>query len=231
MKFIKKSFFSIFRRKSFVVYTAIFGDYDDLKNQEIKSEKYDLYCFTDNKNLKSKNFKIIYQKPTNQDSVRSAKIFKILPHKFLPQYEYSLWIDGSVLIKNPDLNLLIEKYLNNSDSALFKHPDRDCIYDELEACIKLKKDEPAIMKKQIEKYRNENYPVHNGLAACTIILRRHNSKKIKELGESWWNEIERGSKRDQLSFNYIAHRNNVKYQEIDGVLWDNNYFKILKHLK
>jgi hypothetical protein len=95
----------------------------------------------------------------------------------------------------------------------------------------LKKDDPEIMLNQVNKYKIEGYPVHNGLAACTIILRRHNSPEIVKLGEDWWTEIKNNSKRDQLSFNYVAWKNKVSHSVIEGVLWDNTYFKVMGHLK
>ncbi len=230
MGFINK-IIRLFKKNRIVVYTAIFGDYDDLKNQEVKIEGVDFYCFTDNKNLKSDLFKIILIKPEYDDNTRNAKIFKILPHNFFPQHEYSLWIDGSVIIKDLNLKEFINRYLVNNNIALFKHPDRDCIYDEVNACIDAKKDDPDIMLEQVNNYRLEGYPVHNGLAACAIIARRHNNKDIIKLDEDWWVEIKKYSKRDQLSFNYVAWKNKVSYSVIEGILWDNAYFKVIGHLK
>ena len=39
--------------KEYVVYTAIFNNYDKLINSNIKNDKIDFLCFTDDKNLKS----------------------------------------------------------------------------------------------------------------------------------------------------------------------------------
>ena len=36
-----------------------------------------------------------------------------------------------------------------------------------------------------------------------VILRRHNEKDCVRVMEDWWTEIKYGSKRDQLSFNYV----------------------------
>ena len=42
--------------------------------------------------------------------------------------------------------------------------------------------------------------------------------------ETWWNEIKYNSKRDQLSFNYIAWKNNLKFNYIEADARDNKYF-------
>ena len=43
-----------------------------------------------------------------------------------------------------------------------------------------------------------------------MILRRH-TDAIRRLNEAWWNEIVRGSRRDQLSFNYVAWKLGLSY--------------------
>ena len=43
--------------------------------------------------------------------------------------------------------------------------------------------------------------------------------------ENWWTEIKYNSKRDQLSFNYVAWKHKVKFNYIEGDSRDNQYFK------
>ena len=47
--------------------------------------------------------------------------------------------------------------------------------------------------------------------------------------EDWWSEIKYNSKRDQLSFNYIAWKNNFKFNYIPGQTRNNKYFDYIKH--
>ena len=60
---------------------------------------------------------------------RSCGSHKVLAHRFF-ETQYSLWVDGSIRI-NVDIRALIDRYLDGADLALFMHPDRDCLYDEL----------------------------------------------------------------------------------------------------
>jgi hypothetical protein len=212
-----------------VVYTAIYGDKDDLKEPSVGLEGCSFVCFTDNKYLKSKVFDIRVCPSIGSDPVRSAKIFKVLPHWFFPDYEYSLWLDGSVIMKRGDIRALMDNYLREHNMALFAHPDRDCIYDEAEACITLQRDDAEIIREQIEQYRSEGYPPHNGLVATGIILRRHLSTDVIRADEDWWAQILRFSWRDQLSFNYVAWKNNFMWVTIEGNLWDNDYFRVTSH--
>lgn len=212
-----------------VVYTAIYGNKDTLKEPEVKLEGCKLVCFTDDKHLKSKSFDIRVYPSIDSDPTRSAKIFKILPHWFFPDYEYSLWIDGSVIIKRGDIRALVDRYLREHNIAFFAHPDRACIYEEAETCIALQCDQTAAIRQQMEQYRSEGYPPHNGLVATGIVLRRHSSPCVIRADEDWWAQILRFSRRDQLSFNYVAWKNDLRYATIEGRFWDNDYFRITSH--
>lgn len=212
------------KKNNIVVYTAIFDFYDDLETPSHRLENCDLVCFTDDPQLKSGFFDIRLCKRIFIDPARDSKMYKILPHYFFPDYEYSVWIDGSVIIKTDDIYGLVKKYLDRSDWAVFSHPKRDCIYDEMEICSEMLKDDPEIMKRQMEKYKEAGYPAHNGLVQNTMLLRRHNSPAVIRVDEDWWREVEMLSNRDQLSFNYAAWKNNFQYELMDGSVRNNKYF-------
>jgi len=214
-------------KNKIAIYTSIFGNKDNLKEQ-IKFDNVDYYCFTDNKELKTNTFTIKYVPATSVDSVRSAKIFKILPHIFLKDYEYTIWIDGNIIITSRFLELL--EYLKEGDMALYKHPDRDCVYQEAAACVKRNKDNHLTVKMQIKQYHKEGYPQHNGLNTAGVILRRNSSENVQKINMAWWEEIKNHSRRDQLSFNYVLWKNKLNIVTIDLPYEHGNlFFKILKH--
>ena len=218
-------------RDRIVVYTALYGERDDLKDPLMPQDDCSFVCFTDSKNLVSDVFDVRVYPRINFDPVRCARFFKLLPHLFFQDYEYSIWIDGSVLIKRAGLNGLVEKHLHDSDIAMFRHSERDCVYDEGFACISCGIDSSLTINDQLNRYRNEGYPSHNGLVATGIILRRHSSPDVIRADTDWWNEVVRGSYRDQLSFNYVAWKNNLNFETIDGKIEDSQYFKVLNHAK
>ncbi|MGB5943064.1 MAG: glycosyltransferase domain-containing protein [Leeuwenhoekiella sp.] len=208
-----------------VVYTAIFGDYEGLVPQRPQTG-FDYVCFTDNPNLKAKPWNInVCTPPVKNDPTRANRHVKILVHQYLWEYENSVFIDGNFLIIG-DMSKLIEKYLANQSMAAFSHTEtsdpRDCLYSEYEALIKIGektgnyRDDPEIMAAQIKRYREEGYPQHRGLIKGGVLLRKHSSAKMIQVMEDWWKEIEKGSKRDQLSFNYAAWKNDFTYETIPG---------------
>ena len=223
-----------------VIYTTIFGGYDNLVEPQYKPEGWDFICFTD-VDLKSDTWKIIKKPLVYTDNTRTAKRFKVLPHEYLNEYDYSIFIDGNMTVRG-DTNDLISKYLSDSNVAFFNHAENvldpnNCIYNEAEYIFHLGKknngnykDNPELIKKQMTRYFNEGYPQSNGLITGMVILRKHNEVDCKKVMCKWWEEIKYNSKRDQLSFNYSAWKTGVKFNYMDGDSRDNKYFVSLgKH--
>jgi GT2 family glycosyltransferase len=211
-------------KNSIVVYTAITDDYDDLKEQPetAKTENIEFVAFM-NSEKESKTW--MYSPICNEfkDSNRNAKIHKVMPHLFFPEKEYSLWIDGSVHIDFPfSVEKLIEIYLADCDLAVFNHPDRNCIYQEANACLARKLDDPEVIRRQVQRYTQNGYPANNGLCECSVLLRRH-TPEIQKFNEMWWNEIKNGSRRDQISFNYCVEKLGLKIRLFPGDLRKTNF--------
>jgi len=104
-----------------------------------------------------------------------------------------------------------------------KHDLRDCMYDELQACIDLRKDSAEKMTAQVNKYKKEDYPHHNGLVMTGCMVRSHHDPLVIETMEAWWKEVKQNSFRDQLSFNYSAWKTGIQPALIshEDVLVDN----------
>jgi hypothetical protein len=193
-----------------VVYSAIFGNKDEIKEIEPQylADNVDALMFTDNKNLKSKSFRVIHVKPRFSDSPHlSSRYYKILPHRFMNafnQYGCSLWIDGNRRL-TCDPNILL-KSINKNPIAVGTHhrTEKRDAYDEAEHCIKLRKDDPKKIKAQVNFYKSEGMPKKFGLWGCPIMLRNHNDQRCINFCERWWDELLLRSKRDQISFPYVV---------------------------
>ena len=57
-----------------------------------------------------------------------------------------------------------------------------------------------------------------------VIIRRHNDLDGIKVMEQWWSEICYNSKRDQLSFNYSAWKQGIRFNYISGDSRNNKYF-------
>ena len=213
-----------------IIYTSVFGGYDKVVEQ--KSSGWDWKCFSEENSL-----------PIYEDNNRNAKRFKILPHRYFQDYEYSVFIDGNMTVRG-NLDDLIDKYLSDTNVAFFSHGNnhldaRNSAYDEAQTIFDLGeknmkvspergilnyKDNPYVIQKQMERYRILRYPANDGLITGMVILRRHNEADCIKTMEDWWTEIKYNSKRDQLSFNYCAWKNDLKFNYMDGDSRDNKYF-------
>lgn len=218
--------------KNMVVYTAIFGGYDGLLPQTRK-KGVDYVCFTD-RPLKSKSWKIVQTEPSFQDPVRCARMFKVNPHKFLPEYERSIWIDGNYLVRGR-LVSWAQELLDQKPVWVFDHNQcpadkRNCVYLEHQAIVEMfkesghKKDDLVVMEQQMRKYKQAGYPEDNGLIFSAVVLREHHHPEVIKTMELWWEEIKNGSRRDQLSFNYAAWKNKLDFGIVNGDLRRHKYF-------
>lgn len=208
-----------------VIYTAIFGNELGLIPQP-KLAGFDYICFTDQLHLKAKPWKVIHvETPFPEDLTRSNRYLKILAHKFVKNYETSVYIDANFLIVG-DLNQLMQACLSAYSMVVFNHaftvPDnRDCIYEEAQAINALRekgiynKENSAAVERHINFLRSENYPENYGLIKGGFLLRKHNAEDVIKVMEDWWFMIENYSKRDQMSFNYVAWKNNFEFKFID----------------
>ena len=142
-----------------VVYTSIFGDYDEKQEQRVSG--WDWKCFDETNSVK------IYS-----DDNRNAKKFKVLPHRYFGiDYEYSIFIDGNMKVVG-NIDELIDKYLSDANVAFYSHNHntldaRNCPYDEARTILALGeknmkitpergilnyKDNPYLIKKQMDRY-------------------------------------------------------------------------------
>ena len=208
-----------------VIYTAIFGNKDTLKDPLYRQPDCDYVCFTDNQEVKSSVWDIVLVEKKFEDPVRCARYYKVLPHLHLQKYSISLWVDANFLICSP-----LEEYfaiLGEQANILgFQHDQgRNCIYDEAEAVIRINKDDPDIVREQMKKYTLEGFPKSFGLSTTAVLLRRHNESDVMEFCNLWWEEIRNHSRRDQLSFFYCKWKCNTKMYMLKYPNYDIRYNK------
>jgi hypothetical protein len=217
-----------------VVYSVIIGKYDKILTFK-KQEGYNYFLFAD-QNYKNTNWTIIsiskLIEKTNISKIKMTRYFKLFPHLFFKDYELSIYIDASFIVKG-NLNELLIKTLNPSfDIYFLQHPSRNKILQEFSAVQRGKRDKLEIINLVKKRYKKENFPDNLGLTENCIIIRRHNNKKVIKLMKIWWNEIKNNSYRDQLSLNYAIWKlnSNLKlYYLSKRFILD--YFSYKKHKK
>jgi len=192
------------------VYTSIIGTIDDPR----------------------KDIKIFSEYNKFVKPVMNAKVYKILPHKFL-NCDVSIWLDGNIYLKIPPEEL-VEQWLEDYDMVVFRHPNRDCVF--VEAMVarqvpKVNSDPDAVksIDEQIKDYKLRNIPENMGLYETGVIVRRHN-EQVKRFNEAWWAEICRYSQRDQLSFPIVLKEVPLKLKIIESDVRRNEFFTYKGHI-
>jgi len=202
-----------------------------VKNPIFKNSDFDYIMFVDTETYRAQ--KIILDRSHWEVIVIDSKIegklqakeIKINPEKFLKEYDFSIYIDGSFSQIN-DANLLVES--SRYTYQMCSHPRRNCLYEEAAVCHKQGLDDTSVIGRQINKYKNDGYPTSNGLCMGGIIARKHN-RKTKRINQAWWCEIQKGSIRDQLSINYVLWKLNENIGISDYEESVKNIFRIHQH--
>jgi len=165
-----------------IAYTAIMGGKDRLRD--------DIKVFTEFSKFHS--------------PVYNAKIYKMLPHKFL-DCDVSIWMDGNIFLLQ-EQEFYVKEWLREADMAIFVHNHQFRIYKELEFLNSMFKERTPWVKDEIKEqlahYKRIGVPDDTKLYMGGFIIRRHNERTAR-FNEAWWAEVCRWSQRDQLSLPII----------------------------
>ena len=210
------------------VYTCITGDYDNLIEIKNKEKNIDYYCFTNNKSIKSNTWNVIYIEEKLSNLLLARKI-KILGHEIINNYDIQLWMDASVEFDKRILDF-IKTYKTNKDNFVcFKHGERKNILEEMDACLRFRKERKDNINKLKEFYKKENYNYDNGLIESTVFIRNIKDPIVFKAMNIWFDTLKDYSYRDQLSFNYAVFKTGLKVKYINEKVFDNSWFKWIEH--
>lgn len=205
------------RGEKFCVYTSLIGGYERLNEQPAaRQSKIPFLCLTDDPNLRSETWRIIPVEPLfPQDPIRSQRMFKILPHRFLPDFDASLYIDNSVVLSKPPEEIL-NRYFRSGYLALPTHSFRETVLDEYLVVERVRLDDSSRIFEQLNHVALSDprvlleRPYWNG-----VLMRRHRSKVLQRALELWAMHVQRYSRRDQLSANVAFKAAGLKPRRIE----------------
>jgi len=196
-------------RERLVVFTSLTGDRDTLRDTQVWGDA-KWIAFTDHEPVGKWEARPPFDKFVS--TRRNSRAQKLLPHQFL-NCDYSIYIDANLSLK-VDPQKLVDEWLKDHDIAVFKHPERNCLYDEAVICATHKLDDPELIIAQVKKYEEKGFGKKRGLGECNVIVRRHNSS-IARLNEAWFAEWAANSVRDQISFPWALDEVGVRCNFIE----------------
>ena len=202
-----------FNEHKCVVYTAISGNGSLLTPDYINPE-FDYVCFTDNPYLISDFWEIRWMDDLDLDSVQKVNHYKAMPHKYLADYEYSIWFDSNIKIHGD-----ITEYINNNSEdyklLAVDYENSDCIYEYLEDNDKSDK--------------LNGYPDHYGLVRSNVLFRNHNDEEIINLMNDWYYNLVESNCDDISSLNDVLYKNNFRYDSCSLFYSMNQYFSLVSN--
>lgn len=220
------------------VYTTIFGGYTPLRILPPQTVPAEYFCITDiPSNLsvnsdhsdpnKSVKWTVIETGIPRWDLVDrlKAKFFKMFPWEIedLKSFDVWIYIDGSIQVTSDKFVEYCVKHLKG-DICLFKHPDRNCIFQEANASVDLVKYKNENINGQMAFYHTF-FPTDKGLYACGIVVRK-SSAKIKDLMQKWWWEQIKFTYQDQLSFPVVCDEMGIVPDIFPDHQYKNPYLRI-----
>jgi hypothetical protein len=221
-----------------IIYTCITARYDWLLPPLFQSKEIEYICFTDTPNISAHGWSV---RPI-ADSIKHLppnlinRHYKFFPHFYLPESEWSIYIDGNLRLFK-DLGAFVED-MEDQDiyMACPRHPQRNNIFDEAEACLQLGKfssNEETIIQDQLEFYRSEGMPPDLALSANYILVRKHSEPLLQKAMVLWWDQLQAYTKRDQISLPYAAWKTGLSLTmlEISSGTPNDYYFGRVLHRK
>src|SRR5690606_34333809 len=118
----------------------------------------------------------------------------IIPH-ILKDYDRVVYIDANVQLTRP---LAYYLKLHKGEISVKVHPKRNCVYQEGFACIERKKANPDAIKGQLKHCLDLDIKPGSGMYETNVII-RDKSEVVDEFCQTWLEELNNGTHRDQLS--------------------------------
>jgi hypothetical protein len=156
----------------------------------------------------------------NLNNRLKGKYIKMMTHRFLPDYDVYIWVDGNVEVKNIDefVSMMIGGI---EDMKLPLHPKRLNVFDEIHY-IKTKlsaNDDYLTPRYKFEPWDDEEKFLRNHLTDTTLynlrFFSRVNSEKVNKAFEEWWLKTLEFCNFDQTMFSYIRESFDLKVEKLD----------------
>ncbi len=218
---------TVLPRTRLVVYTALVGPKERLNNPldglpagATSDLELDFVCITDNRALHSDVWRFVYLPTSHLPPEKLSRRPKALPHEYLADAEYSLYIDNTVTLRRlPQASDLAtaEPYLFRA----FRHATRSTLQQEADAVAMLGYDDISTICAQLDFYASRTaLDSITPLTTATVLLRSHHAQAVRRFGALWWESLLAFSKRDQLSIDFALQQSGAQIDYLPGATHD-----------
>jgi len=212
------------------VYTAIYWAYDQLLPIVPQDIECQFIVFTD-RQYYSKDRKVAIKDFNGIPNHLKSRYIKTHSHS-LPfvKDDFSIWIDGNVVIKRPDFVRKIAEAYKGWILCL-KNDERNSIAEEMDILFTKErfKDQRAKIEEQRDYYKNTGYGFDNWFS-WNCIMARDNSPEVAKFNSIRRDHIIQYSYRDMLSMEYVSRYTHTPIHHLEWKWVDNEYMTTRFHL-
>ena len=204
-----------------VLYSALYGQKEPLNTGVFGGfTAARRVLFTDRTDLEFPGVDIIHDPLCGLDPARASRRAKLMPHRYFPGEEWSIWLDNKSSLRM-DPQAILDTLKSQSDATFFAFPHfrRRCVYQEGQAVWENGLDDYRTIKDRMTAYRAEGMPENAGLIEGHFIARRHHDPATARFGDHWFEHVLRFSRRDQISFPYLVWKTGFRYDLITALAW------------
>ena len=170
----------------------------------------------------------------NFDNRTKARYLKIMPHRYLPGYDFYIWLDGRVEVTS---ELFVEGFLHElqgKQMVCTLHKDRENCFDELKHMLhEMNKGNHYLisrygkqnLRRELDLLYDKDFPKEFPLLASGMFIRKNNYL-LNKFFEDWFFKCLEYTNFDQVMMCYCLHLHGIPFNTIP---YENDLFKVLKH--
>ncbi len=215
-----------------VIYTVITNRYDHLFPSLTKQDGWDMICFTDDESLTGEGWQVrpipqFIQNQADGDPVKTARLVKLLPHLFLEEYDYSLYLDANRLLSQK-----ADVFTGDCEDDIVclgsMHVDAYAAVEKLFFEEEVKQEDAELMFSQpkpledwqknmieglVAQWQKDGLPEYSGCPGTAVMGRCHNRPSVIQVMESWAEHVQNGLIIDEIAFPHACHKHGMKWTE------------------
>lgn len=198
-----------------LIYTAITAGYDSPRPLHVAREDGVSYWMFASNQAKGWDAHIL-PPGISSNPQRRAREIKVFAPVLWPQFDWYLWMDGTMQLRAPVLPW-IEKLLEAGvEMAAFRHNEWSCAYREVAACIERKKDTTDNLSNAAVLLAKHGHPRNYGQIA-TGFLWRAGTDNVRSHAFEWWGQMKVTTMRDQCTVMNAARRVGLEVEFLPGL--------------
>ncbi len=199
-----------------IIYTALFGDYDNFvpptKNSLKNIKCFIIFTDQDVKFHCGDKIQIVKVDINGINGKHANRCIKMNPHFFLGPHKFSLYIDANVWLHSPP-SAFFNGIPENASAIFFAHPDRGDVLSEILYCL-YRRRISFLEFQSLQNFIRANDVGSHLLFEANIILRR-NSPAAQRQGSVWWQLYQEYPYRDQFLLFQSIVKSGLRFETRD----------------